>query len=143
MERARCHDCGALEGELHDFGCDCEICPFCGNQLLSCDCCYEKLGLFDGKYSETYYLPPAIYRHGLTSELEKSWLDILNKKGRIPWIQYPSICCRCGELWPDMFMVPNGEWTRYVQPDMRGEVLCRECYNFIKSVIDHAGEKNG
>ncbi len=33
-----CHDCGAKEGEIHMWGCDMEECPFCGGQLISCDC---------------------------------------------------------------------------------------------------------
>ena len=33
-----CHDCGALKGELHGFGCDVEECPGCSEQRLSCDC---------------------------------------------------------------------------------------------------------
>jgi hypothetical protein len=32
----RCFECGAFEGELHDFMCDCEYCPQCGNQLCVC-----------------------------------------------------------------------------------------------------------
>ncbi len=27
---ARCHDCGALMGHYHHWGCDCERCPACG-----------------------------------------------------------------------------------------------------------------
>lgn len=34
----RCHDCGALVGHYHHFGCDCERCPKCHFQLISCDC---------------------------------------------------------------------------------------------------------
>ena len=34
----RCHDCNALSGHFHHWGCDDEICPVCGGQLISCDC---------------------------------------------------------------------------------------------------------
>ena len=33
-----CHDCGVEEGQLHILGCDNEVCPRCGLQLISCDC---------------------------------------------------------------------------------------------------------
>lgn len=35
---SRCGDCGAMVGYFHHCGCDCERCPACGNQLISCDC---------------------------------------------------------------------------------------------------------
>jgi hypothetical protein len=34
----RCPDCGAKAGEFHRPGCDIEQCPYCGQQLISCDC---------------------------------------------------------------------------------------------------------
>ena len=34
----RCHDCAALPGHIHHWGCDMERCPKCGMQLISCDC---------------------------------------------------------------------------------------------------------
>lgn len=37
-EDLRCHDCNALYGHYHHSGCDCETCPVCHEQLLSCDC---------------------------------------------------------------------------------------------------------
>jgi hypothetical protein len=36
IERQTCGDCGAKEGQLHVLGCDMEICPLCGNQLIAC-----------------------------------------------------------------------------------------------------------
>lgn len=35
---SRCGDCGAQVGYFHHWGCDCERCPLCGEQLISCDC---------------------------------------------------------------------------------------------------------
>lgn len=39
-----CHDCAALPGQLHAFGCDAERCPTCQGQLLTCDCEDDVLG---------------------------------------------------------------------------------------------------
>ena len=58
---------------------------------------------------------------------------------RVPYIQYPTLCVRCGACWPDLFMVPDEEWERYVAPRQRGEVICRPCYDEIKTLIDRAG----
>lgn len=35
---SRCSDCGAKYGYYHHEGCDCERCPVCKGQLLSCEC---------------------------------------------------------------------------------------------------------
>jgi len=37
-DKALCTDCGAKHGHYHHPGCDCEICPVCGRQLLICGC---------------------------------------------------------------------------------------------------------
>jgi hypothetical protein len=33
-----CHDCGVERGDVHWFGCDMELCPNCGAQLIGCAC---------------------------------------------------------------------------------------------------------
>lgn len=137
-EIATCTDCGAEEGELHELGCDMERCPFCGGQLITCDCPYKQLGLFNRKRygRETDHLPRAIYEDGLTDTQEAAWIKILKRKGRIPFVVYPNICARCGALWPEFFRVPDEEWEHYIEPAMRGKILCRSCYDAIKQLID-------
>ena len=66
--------------------------------------------------------------------------NILADKGRIPFIMYPNLCAKCGTLWPEMFNVPDEEWSRYVEPEMRKEMLCKACYAQIKQWIDDEDE---
>jgi hypothetical protein len=123
------------EGQLHVFGCDSEYCPFCGHQLLYCDCVYEKLGI-DCWPEGTSVV------HGLTKEqIIREWERLLQEKGRIPFILYPYLCARCGALWPEMFHVPDDEWQRYVEPAMRDKMLCETCFTQIKSWIDEAQKR--
>jgi hypothetical protein len=37
-----CPDCAVEPGGFHHPGCDCEQCPRCGGQLLSCGCLDEE-----------------------------------------------------------------------------------------------------
>ena len=117
-----CHDCGAKEGEYHLPGCDMERCPFCGGQLISCDC-YAKLLNID--ISEGTWA----YEHGMTKEQEEQWDEMLLDKGLIPWVQIPVLCELCGEVFPDFFRVPDEEWQKYVIPPLQHTVLCRPCYD--------------
>lgn len=142
----KCHDCGALEGARHVPGCDMERCPFCGGQLITCDCADRHF------YPETYSdlppghpdrpefagLPKDVYERGLRPEQRDEWERLLERKGYVPWISYPNMCCRCGLVWPEMFRVSDEEWERCVEPEMRGKMLCRPCFDWIKARIDEA-----
>jgi len=131
VERHTCHDCGAIEGAVHQYGCDMERCPFCGNQLISCGCCYDLLGIEHGEGTWAY-------SNGLTAEQETQWQKMLTEKGRVPYIVFPNICRRCGQLWPVMFGVPAADWEKYVPIRHRREMLCLDCYKAIKFMIDSA-----
>jgi hypothetical protein len=64
-----CPACHAVAGEYHELGCPVEICPWCGGQLISCDCRYEKLGL-----------------DAISSEEElRQFEEMLEEQGRIPY----------------------------------------------------------
>lgn len=38
----KCPDCDVAPGQFHDPGCDVERCPYCGHQLIGCDCQENK-----------------------------------------------------------------------------------------------------
>ena len=131
-----CHDCRVEEGQIHHLGCDMERCPFCGGQLMGCNCRYTLLG-FDYNWNKPQSgLPLDIYNNGLPPELEEKWEKMLNEKGRVPYIFYPNVCARCGELMPDLFSVSNQEWKHYIEISERNQVICRNCFDYIKEVID-------
>ena len=129
-----CHDCCCKEGQLHERGCDMERCPFCGGQLISCDCCYEKLQYNLDRNAEFCGLPEEVYKNGLPEDEAEKWEDMLEDEGRIPYIRWPIVCAYCGTLWPKLFMVPDEEWEKYVQIDKRDSILCKKCYDFIVSL---------
>lgn len=134
-ERATCHDCDVLEGGIHELGCDMEKCPFCGTQLITCHCVYKMLDIdcSPGTWA---------YENGLTDQQEEIWLRLLEASGRIPYIRWPNICRHCGMLWPKMFHVPDEEWNRYIEPRMRSMMVCRPCYDLIKSWVDESTEES-
>lgn len=85
--RKHCPDCHVPDGAPHIPGCDREHCPFCGDQLITCDCKYAKLGLInrDLYTADTDWLPPHIYNEGLSLEQRAQWEAILAKQGYIPY----------------------------------------------------------
>jgi len=131
---AKCRDCGCREGALHELACFQEKCPFCGHQLQTCDCFMEHISPRRGRRRVKGKVVDAF--GGMTRAQEAEWEAALEKKGRIPFIEYPIVCARCGQLWPPFFMVPKEEWNRYVEPAKRREGLCRRCYDWIKAVIE-------
>lgn len=69
MDADICPACHAESGEYHELGCPVELCPWCGGQLIHCDCRYEQLGL-----------------DAISTEEELSQFEaILNDRGRIPY----------------------------------------------------------
>ena len=62
-----CPVCYCQEGELHEFGCPVEVCPWCDGQLTSCHCRFEQLGVAE-----------------LSSDRQlDQFQQMANKKGRI------------------------------------------------------------
>lgn len=124
----KCHDCGVQEGQIHNPNCDMECCPFCGGQLLACGCCYKKLGIDVSPRTWAY-------KHGLTDEQSKQWEEMLEQKGRIPYILSPCKCGLCGQQWPDDFSVDDRTWTKYVIPSLQAEALCLDCFSELKRLF--------
>jgi hypothetical protein len=60
---------------------------------------------------------------------------------KMPFIEYPNICIKCGKLHPELFMVEDEEWEHYISPDVQNEVICWDCYQKIKRLIDKAEGK--
>ena len=78
-----CLDCGVRSGELHDLFCTKERCPFCGGQLISCDCIRNVLKLseeecraLDENVDDS--VPPL-------SDIMQRWREALDRKGRVPF----------------------------------------------------------
>lgn len=133
--------CGAREGELHEFDCDMERCPFCGLQLITCRCPFELLGLLED-VAPGWEAEMEVMEGGLDEDQMAQWVHILEQKRRVPFICYPVICARCGEFDPPLFCVADEEWQRYVEPAMRRAVLCPRCFDHIKMVVDRAARQN-
>jgi len=62
-----CPICGTTDGEPHISGCPVEVCPWCGGQLIHCQCRFTETG-----------------RQAFTTEAHlDEFLELLAKKGRI------------------------------------------------------------
>lgn len=79
----RCPDCDAAEGELHELFCLEERCPFCGLQLVTCDCIVTELDLDnDERKVVDEYLDDEV--DPLKSIMAR-WKEALDRKKRIPF----------------------------------------------------------
>jgi len=65
-----CAGCSAKEGQLHRWPCDNEECPFCGGQIIYCDCFGD---LMDWAIQST---EPVDLKHFTEAEKER-WLELI------------------------------------------------------------------
>lgn len=138
----KCRGCDAPEGSLHNRGCFNERCPFCFGQLASCNCQYVHFGYKPQPISAghpTMGLPKEVFNEGLSDEQLDEWDHVVTKKGRIPYFRFPNICSRCGDVDPELFMVPNEEWKSVVPEDHWGDVICRPCFDEMKRLHSEHG----
>lgn len=71
--------------------------------------------------------------HCIKCKDQKMCCDCGYDTEREPYFYIPLICVRCGKLWPDLFMVSNGEWNIVCGMTFNKEdILCRDCFVFIK-----------
>ena len=131
-------ECGAEEGQLHDFGCHREICPFCEASFAEgCGCQYDLLGLRSRLHSpQREGLSGQVFEGGLSPEQDARWKTILEARGRLPFLDKPLMCERCGVLWPDLFMVQDLVWEYYAGPLFRDSLLCEQCFREVREALD-------
>ncbi|SRR5260221_226410 len=98
--RTTCPDCGVKIGQPHEPGCDLEVCPFCGQQMLSDDCCYTYFGIDIETMEEKH---PNIYQNGLPGEMDEKYEEYLQPH-LLPWDGvWPGVReCREYNLWCKM-----------------------------------------
>ena len=137
MEKS-CNRCGAKEGDLHEFLCGMEYCPYCGETLMSdyCSCLYKNLG-YDID-------PPNVPEHftteGWTDKDVEESLKFLEKKGRIPNIHYPNTCPKCGVLWPIPFDKSGEDVYNILMKNMSYRSLCYTCFKDVRLLIENGRE---
>lgn len=69
LDNRLCPICLVEDGECHTVGCPVEVCPWCGGQLISCQCRFTQLG--QARLS--------------TEDQIDDLLEKLEKKGRLPF----------------------------------------------------------
>jgi hypothetical protein len=97
LEKTPCKSCGVKLGELHEFCCVAEECPYCRGKAFSCPCSYRILQLgWGGRTAKEWRAmrkkhEPTFDRNQhirpLTSEERRKWGVAIMKKGPIPYGQ--------------------------------------------------------
>jgi hypothetical protein len=78
-----CPDCGCTQGQLHELFCTKERCPFCGGQLISCDCISKELNLNEEEQKALdEYIDDSVEP---LKSIIKRWEKALNRKGRVAY----------------------------------------------------------
>lgn len=101
-------------------------------EVLRC----ERCGVYEGE----------LHRYGCDAEIcpvcdgQFAGCDC-NAAHRYPFIHYPVVCVKCGRPKPEVFMVEDEVWGRYIQVDQQGSRLCLECWLFIVHVTEQAKEQ--
>ncbi len=112
-----CFECGTAEGQYHESGCECEVCPVCEGSLCMCG------------FDNCNRLVDALFHNGEPVE-------------RIPYIHYSDwMCVRCGTTDMEIFMVSDAVWKHYVDPQHRDKVICRPCFGTICKITDAGPRK--
>jgi hypothetical protein len=78
----KCPDCEAASGQMHEFFCSKERCPFCEGQLISCGCIATVLKLNDEE-RRVVELYEDDSEEPLAGIIQR-WKRALAEKGRIP-----------------------------------------------------------
>ena len=141
-DETRWCECEVAEGSLHAWGCKWECCPFCGREFIEdCRCAYYELGLMSDAAEdedESPFLRLKASEQELSEAEQTAWRSRCELIGRIPFVSRPQLCAHCGELWPDLFHVPDKTWQHYATPALAGEVVCESCFYRMKEAIDSA-----
>jgi hypothetical protein len=57
---------------------------------------------------------------------------------RVPFLNFPHVCARCGVLDPPQFWVPELVWAYYMPPSKREEFVCAACFQRIVKLVNRS-----
>lgn len=109
--RENCPQCDVSIGQTHTPGCDIEICPFCGAQMLQDKCSYEHFGINVTTMAAEH---PDIYCNGLPDDMAEKYEEFVGPH-LLKW----------DGVWPGVRECREyGFWSKWV--DGTGWVECSE-----------------